>query len=155
MDSMNMYENISIKNLTGFPVGFRRINGSGEINLPPYTSVLCDRAEVISQVQANNYRFCGENNDPSHASIYIDDEATRIYVGFESETVKQNVISEEKIKDAFALKSNKAFEKAVSELAVTLSEKKLLAETIKKLGINDYNKIKFVEKYTGIPVDAE
>lgn len=155
MDSMNMFENITIKNLTGFPVGFRRINGQGEVNLPPYTSILCDRAEVISQVQANNYRFCGEGNNPSHALIYIDDEATRIYVGFETATEKQSVIDEDKIKTAFNLKSNKSFEKAITELAVTLSEKKYLVETIKKLGLNDYNKIKFVEKYTGIPVDSE
>ena len=155
MDSMNMYENILIKNLTGFPVGFRRINGQGEVNLPPYTAVLCDRAEVISQCSALNPRFCGENNDPSHASIYIDDKATRVYVGFESETEEQSVISEDKIKAAFNLKSNKSFEKAIEELAVTISEKKLLVETIKKLGFNDYNRIKFVEKYTGIPVDAE
>lgn len=151
--NLNMNETISIKNLTNFPVGFRRINGVGEVNLPPNTSVLVDRAEVVSQVQSQSILFCGENYDPSHPYIYIDDKDTRIYVGFETETQKQSVISEDKIKAAFAIKTMKAFEKAITELAVTFSEKKLLVETIKKLDINDYNRIKFVEKYTGMTIE--
>lgn len=151
--NLNMNETISIKNLTNFPVGFRRINGVGEVNLPPNTSVLCDRAEVVSQVQSQSILFCGENYDPSHPYIYIDDKDTRIYVGFETETQEQSVISEEKIKAAFAVKTMKAFEKAITELAVTFSEKKLLVDTIKKLDINDYNRIKFVEKYTGMTIE--
>ena len=151
--NLNMSENISIKNLTSFPVGFRRINGNGEVNLPPNTSILVERAEVISQVQSQNILFCGENFDCSHAYIYIDDKDTRAYVGFETEEKEQSVISEEKIKSAFALKSNKSFEKAIAEMAVTLTEKKFLIETIKKLEVNDHTKIKFVEKYTGMTIE--
>ena len=153
MDSLNMSENIKIKNLTSFPVGFRRINGSGEVNLPPLTTIICDRAEIVSQVQSGSILFCGENHDSSHAYIYIDDKDTRLYTGLETESEPQSIISEEKVKAAFAIKTNKAFEKAIAELAVTFSEKKFLVETIKKLGINDYNKIKLVEKYTGIKVE--
>ncbi len=151
--SLNMSENIKIKNITSFPVGFRRINGQGEINLPPSTTILCDRAEVISQVQSGNIQFCGENYNASHPYIYIDDKETRIYVGLETEEQPQSIISEDKIKAAFACKTNKAFEQAISELAVTFSEKKLLVESIKKLEINDYKKIKFVEKYTGMAIN--
>lgn len=153
MDSLNMSENIKIKNLTSFPVGFRRINGQGEVNIPPLTTIICDRAEVISQVQSGSILFCGENYDSAHAYIYIDDKDTRIYAGLETEEVAQTVISEDKVKAAFALKTNKAFEKAIDELAVTFSEKKFLVETIKKLEINDYNKIKLVEKHTGLKVE--
>lgn len=153
MDSLNMSENIKIKNLTSFPVGFRRINGQGEVNIPPLTTIICDRAEVISQVQSGSILFCGENHDSAHAYIYIDDKDTRIYAGLETEEVAQTVISEDKVKAVFALKTNKAFEKAIDELAVTFSEKKFLVETIKKLEINDYNKIKLVEKHTGLKVE--
>lgn len=153
MDSLNMSENIKIKNLTSFPVGFRRINGQGEVNLPPLTTIICDRAEVVSQVQSGSILFCGENHDASHAYIYIDDKDTRIYAGLETEDKPQTTISEDKIRAAFAIKTNKAFEKALADLAVTFSEKKYLVETIKKLEINDYNKIKLVEKYTGIKIE--
>ena len=147
-----MNENISIKNLTTFPVGFRRINGNGEVNLPPKTSILIDRAEVISQVQSQSILFCGENLDSAHPYIYIDDKETRMYVGFETEEAPQPIISDDKIKAAFALKSQKSFEKAIAELAVTFAEKKILVETIQKLGINDYNRIKFVESYTNMSI---
>lgn len=58
--SINMGELIRIKNLTGFPVGFMRINGGGEVNIPPNTSISVDRGEVISQVQTGSILFCGE-----------------------------------------------------------------------------------------------
>lgn len=153
--NLNMSENITIKNLASFPVGFRRINGQGEVNLPPNTEVLCDRAEVISQVQSGNIQFCGEGYNPAHPYIYIDDKETRIYVGFETETDEQPIISEDKIKAAFAVKTKKGFEQAITELAVTFAEKKLLVDAIKKLEINDYKKIKFVEEYTGISIDVD
>lgn len=152
METLNMSENISIRNLTTFHVGFRRINGNGEVNLPPKTSILIDRAEVISQVQSQNVLFCGENYDPSHPYIYIDDRDTRIYVGFETETEEQSIISEDKIKAAFAAKTMKAFENAIKSLAVTFTEKKMLVETVQKLDFNDYKRIKFVEEYTGMNI---
>lgn len=155
MDSLNLSENIKIKNLTSFPVGFRRINGVGEVNIPPLTTIICDRAEVVSQVQSGSILFCGENHDSAHAYIYIDDKETRIFTGLETEAEPQDVISEEKIKSAFALKTDKAFEKAINKLAITLSEKRYLVETIKKLGINDYNKIKLVEKITGMKIEED
>lgn len=152
---LNMSENISIKNITSFPVGFRRINGQGEVNLPPHTTILCDRAEIVSQVQSGNIQFCGENNDSSHPYIYIEDKETRVYVGLETEEAPQSIISKEKIEKAFAVKTKKAFEQAIMSLAVTFAEKKLLVESIKELGINDYNKIKFVEKYTGMAINDD
>ena len=151
--NLNMNENISIKNLTNFPVGFRRINGNGEVNLPPNTSVLIDRAEVISQIQSQNILFCGENNDSSHPYIFVEDKETRVFVGFETEDKPQEIISEDKIKKIFDIKTQKSFEKAITETIVTLAEKKTLIETIKKLGINDHSKIKFIEKYTEMKID--
>lgn len=151
--NLNMNENISIKNLTNFPVGFRRINGNGEVNLPPNTSVLIDRAEVISQIQSRNILFCGENNDSSHPYIFVEDKETRVFVGFETEDKPQEIISEDKIKKIFDIKTQKSFEKAITETIVTLAEKKTLIETIKKLGINDHSKIKFIEKYTEMKID--
>lgn len=152
---LDMSVNIVIKNLATFPVGFLRINGQGEVNVPPNTSVYVDRAEVVSQVQSRNKAFCGEDYDCSHALLYIDDKDTRIYVGFETEKTEQSVLTEEKIKEAFNIKVKGQFEKTIKSAVVTLAEKKLLVETMNKLKINDYNKIKFVEKYTGMPVTIE
>lgn len=151
--NLNMGENITIKNLTSFPVGWIKINGQGEVNLPPYTSVFVDRGEVVSKVQSGSELFNGENGDHAHPYIFIEDKDTRVFVGFETETDEQPIINEDKIKTAFGLKTQKAFEKAITELAVTFSEKKMLVDTIKKLDINDYKKIKFVEEYTGMTIE--
>lgn len=152
---LDMNAKITIKNLTSFPVGFIRINGQGEVNIPANTSVLVERAEVVSQVQSGSILFCGEKHDKAHPWIFIDDKETRIYVGFDTEKVEQSVINEAKIKEVFDIKSKAQFEKAVKALVITFAEKKLLVETMNKLKVNDYNKIKFVEKYTGIPVNIE
>lgn len=150
--SLNIHENISVKNLTSFPVGFRRLNSNGEVNFPANTSIIVDRSEVISQVQSGSILFCGRNRDGSHPYLYIDDKETRIYLGLETEEVAQDIVDEKKIKDAFALKTNKAFEKAIAEIATNFNEKKMLIEAVKKLEINDYARIKLVEQYTGMSI---
>ena len=71
-----MGENITIKNLTSFPVGWIKINGQGEVNLPPYTSVFVDRGEVVSKVQSGSELFNGENGDHAHPYIFIEDKDT-------------------------------------------------------------------------------
>lgn len=153
-NNFNVNENIVVKNLTGAPVGWMKVNGQGgEVNIPPHTSVLVDRMEIISKVQSGSVLFCGESGDFTHPYLYIDDKATRVYLGFETEETEQSIISEDKIKAAFEYKTQKSFEKAITDLAVTFSEKKMLVDTIKKLGINDYKKIKFVEEYTGMSID--
>ena len=58
--SLNMDEKISIKNLCDFYLYFNRINGVGDVALPPNTSIRIDRSEVISQAQVNNIMFVGE-----------------------------------------------------------------------------------------------
>jgi hypothetical protein len=87
--------------------------------------------------------------------LYIDDKDTRVYVGFETEKTEQPVLTEDKIKEAFNIKNKAQFEKTIKNLVVTLAEKKLLVEAMNELKVNDYNKIKFVEKYTGMPVNID
>ena len=93
---LDMNAKITIKNLTSFPVGFIRINGQGEVNIPANTSVLVERAEVVSQVQSGSILFCGEKHDKAHPWIFIDDKETRIYVGFDTEKVDSPLLMKQK-----------------------------------------------------------
>lgn len=147
--------NIKITNLTSFPVGFLRINGGGEVNIPPNTEIVVDKDEVISQYQSGNKLFRGENFDINHAYIRIEDAETRKYLGIDTDEKKQETLDADKVKKIFAIKSLAEFKKTVKEIAVTTSEKKTLVAIIKSLEINDHSKIKAVEDITGIPVDAE
>jgi len=151
--SLNMDEKITIKNLCDFYLYFNRINGVGDIAMPPRTSMRIDRGEVISQAQINNIMFVGEDGNGSHARIFIDDKDTRIELGFETEETPQVVISDDKVKSAFGAKTKTAFKKAIEELAHTYPEKVSLVKAVKKLGLNEYDKIKFIEEYTGLKVE--
>lgn len=151
--SLNMDEKITIKNLCDYPLYFRRINGVGDVAMPAKTSMRIDRGEVISQAQNNNVFFVGEDALGSHARIFIDDKDTRVELGFETAEKPQVVISDEKVKEAFATKSKTGFKKAIEELAHTYAEKVSLVKCVKKLGLNEYDKIKFIEEYTGLKVE--
>lgn len=151
--SIDMDKKIYIKNLCNYPLYFPRINGSGDVSLPALTTIRIDTSEVVSQSQNNNTMFNGTDGKGSHAMIFIDDKDVRVYLDFETEEKPQDIITDEKIKEAFGLKAKTKFESAIKELATTYAEKVSLVSGIKRLGFNEYDKIKFVEKYTGMKVE--
>lgn len=150
--SLDMDKKISIKNLCNYPLYMPRTEGQGDISVPPLGIVRLSVAEVMGQSYNRNVMFNGIDGKGGHAMIFIDDKDVRVELGFEEEEKPQEVISDEKIKEAFAIKGKAKFENAIKELAVTYGEKVNLVERIKKLGFNEYDKIKFVEKYTGMKV---
>lgn len=152
--TLNMDEKIQVKNLCDWTVSFKRIDSVGDILVPARTTVRISRGEVFSQVQSNNVLFIGTDNVGSHARLYIVDKDTRVELGFESEDGKttQKVISDEKVKEIFSIKVKTAFEKAVKENIVTQAEKAVIAHSVKKFKLNEYDKIKFIEDYTEMKV---
>lgn len=152
--TLNMDEKIQVKNLCDWTVSFKRIDSVGDILVPAHTTVRISRGEVFSQVQSNNVLFIGTDNIGSHARLYIVDKDTRVELGFESEDGKTTpkVISDEKVKEIFSIKSKIAFEKAVKENIVTQAEKAVIAHSVKKFKLNEYDKIKFIEDYTEMKV---
>lgn len=153
--SLNLDEKVVLKNLCEWDLYFPRIEGTGDIKIAKKGVNRLTRGEVQSQVYANNGMFVGVDGKGSHAKIFIEDKATRVLVGFEDEEGKeeQNVLTPEKIKKLYEYKTQSTFEKHVKENVVLDSEKLLLVEEGKKLKINDHDKIKFVEEYTGFKFD--
>lgn len=153
--NLNMDEKIQIKNLCNWALSFKRIDSVGEILIPANTTMRIARGEVFSQVQSNNVLFTGTDGLGSHARIYIVDKDTRVELDFESEDGKrtQNIISDEKIKEIFAIKTKVAFEKAIKENIVTTAEMSVIAGDVKKFKLNEYDKVKFIEEYTGLKVN--
>ena len=149
---LSMDEKILIKNLCEWNIYFKRINGVGDISLPPKTTVKIDRGEVISQVQTNNVIFVGSDGKGSHARIFIEDKPTRIECGFETEEKEQEVITESKVKEIFTAKNFNTFKKGIENIAKSHAEKATLVNLVKKLNLNEYDKIKFIEAHTGMEV---
>lgn len=151
--SLNMDEKILIKNLCEWNIYFKRINGFGDVALPPKTLFKIERGEVISQVQNGNKFFTGNDGNGSHARIFIEDKETRVECGFETANKEQEVITEAKVKEIFAIKNFNNFKKGIENVAKSHAEKATLVNLVKKLGLNEYDKIKFIEAHAGMSTD--
>ena len=103
------------------------------------------------QTQNGNRLFTGTDTRGSHATLYIEDKATRVEVDFESEDgkVKQEILNDEKVKYLFGLKTDKSFEENLRKTVVTRAEKYAIVKIIKRLKFDNYSKMKIVENYTG------
>lgn len=154
-EELNLDQKVTVKNIAGWNVGFTRIDGIGDVTITPEGSSRLTRNEIISQVQSNNHLFTGTDGNGSHATLFIDDAPTRREIGFESEDgkTKQTIFSDDVVTKIFALKSQSAFEKNMRESIVTRAEKYAVIQSIKKLKLNDYGKIRFIENYTGFKVN--
>lgn len=151
---LNLEQKVTVKNIAGWTVGFARIDSIGDVTITADGSTKLSRNEIIAQVQNGNRLFTGVNGDGSHATLFIDDDATRKEVGFDSEDgkSKQLIFNDELVKQLFALKTQNTFQKNLTETIKTRAEKYAIIQAIKRLKINDYSKIRFVEDYTGFKV---
>ena len=148
MAELNMDEKVTVINLAPWNVGFPNTVGRGDTRFAPSAKVRVKRDEISDQVSAGNKLF-GLDSEGSHATLYIDDTDTRKYLGFDSEDGKQTqkVISKDKVKVWFDLKTQSAFEKNIRENVVTRAEKQFLLKAIKDLKLDSYEKIEFCKEY--------
>lgn len=151
---LNMEQKVTLRNIAGWTTGFRRIEGDGDVTIPPEGTVRVTRSEVIAQVQNGNRLLTGIDDRGSHATLYIDDEPTRIEVDFESkeDKITQQILTIDVVKKLFEYKTIKTFEEKLKEIVVTRAEKYAIIQIIKKEKINDFEKVRIVEKYTGFSV---
>lgn len=150
-EELNLEQKVTVRSISSAQTGFRRHDNTGDVTIPPKGSVRLTRSEVLAQIQGGaNHLLLGEDGMGSHATLYIEDTPTRIEAGFESEDgkVKQVILTEAVVKELFA-KKQQDFEKSFPEVVVTTFEKDAVMEIARKLGINDYRKIRFAEQYTG------
>ena len=138
---LNLDVKVTVKNLAGWDVTFARLqDGQGDVVIVANGQQRLSRNEVIAQINNNNKLFTGSDTHGSHATVYIDDAATRRWVGFEEDNKPQKVFTEQLVKDLFEMSQEK-YKSALPKYA--------LIETIKKLRLNDYAKMVFASEYTG------
>ena len=149
---------ITVRNIAGWNVGFKRIVdvGFGDVTVAARGSVRLSGNEILAQIQNGNPLLAGIDGVGTHATLIIEDDAARIEAGFDSEdgSRKQRVYSDQLIVDLFKITNQSQFESKFKENIVTRAEKFASINTIKDKGLNDFKKIRFVEKYTGYTVDA-
>lgn len=151
-DELNLDARVTVKNLADWTVTFTRLHdGVGDVLIAANGEQRLSRNEIQAQINNGNRLFSGTDGNGSHASIYIADEDTRKWLGFESDGKPQVILTDEIVKKLFALSDSK-FKSALPETIQTRAEKKGLVEAIRRLNINDYRKIVIVSEYTGYKV---
>ena len=143
--TINFEQKVTIRNLADWHVGFAKLDTTGDVAIPPHGTTRISRAEVISQVENHNKLFLGVGGG-NHATIYIDDEATRKYVEFEN----QQILTKEIVAKLFKITSLAKFKSELKNLIMTRAEKFALMKFIKNLKLNEYDKIKVCEEHCGI-----
>lgn len=143
---LSMEEKITLKNLANWMVGFNKIESNGEVNINAGGSIRVSRAEVISQYENGNKLLRGDG-DGTHATIYIDDKATRDYLDITSELIDKN-----KVKKIFAINGLDDFRNEIYKTFTTQAEKVLLIKLIRECEFNDFNKIRECEALCGMTV---
>lgn len=148
---LDMDQKVKVYSIAGWTTSFKRLESIGDAMITPSGFITLTRSEIISQVNSGNRLFTGLDNLGGHATLFIDDAPTRVEVGFDApdENRVQNVLNSDKVKQLFDHKGIASFEKALKELVVTRAEKYAIIEIIKKSKINDFEKIRIVENYTG------
>lgn len=148
---LNLDEKVTIRNISDHDVGFARLTEMGYVQVVSEGRARISRNEIIAQVNNENNLLSGVDGRGSHATLYIEDEPTRIELGFDSEdgSVKQKILSDEVIKELFAIKNQKEFEERFKETIVTRAESFAIMQSIKRLNLSDYYKIRYIEEQTG------
>lgn len=147
----DLEKNVVVHNIAGWSVTFALRNRTGDILMARNTKHRLSRNEIQAQVYNGNKLFAGTDGQGSHATLYIEDEATRRWLGFETDDKKQIVFSDDIAKKLFAMPQAQ-FEKELPNYIVTRAEKYALNEAIERLGFNDFRKIMYISRYTEYPL---
>lgn len=151
-EDQRLDKKVRVKSIAPWLTGARRQTTAGDISIPARGSVLLTREEVIAQGQNGNKLLTGVDGQGAHATWYVDDAFTRQELGFDDGARKQIVLAEDTVKKIFELKTQKAFEDNITKNVKTRAEKAFLMNAIQTLGLNDFTKIAFCIKYTGINI---
>lgn len=147
--SVNMNDKSKVKNLCPFPISWVRITTIGDEYIKPSSSVYILNSEIDAQISNRNTMLSGTDGLGSHAMAYIENDEFREELKFDckSESRKQTILDDEKCKYILELKTPSSFEKNVEYNIVTIHEKMKIMEYARKIKLNDYNKINFLEGY--------
>lgn len=149
MTEINMDEKVTVFNIAPWNVGFPNAISRGDTCFPPNARLRVKREELVDQVSAGNRLLAGFDQYGAHATLYIEDEATRKYLEFDSEdgSRKQDVISKDRVKEWFGIKSFAAFQNQIKERVKTRAEKQYLLKCIAALKLDSYERIEFCKEY--------
>lgn len=149
----DLEKRVTIHNISDWDLGLTLQNEVGERTLTRNSTLRLTRSELMAQLNIGNTALGGIDGKGSHATIYIEDAATRRWLGFETKDKPQAIYTDDVAHKLFAM-TQAEFEKNLPIYIVTRAEKFALKDAIKRLGLNDYQKMRYAAKYIGCPIDS-
>ena len=140
--ALRMDDKIVLKNLAPWPVGFRKMESVGEVNINAGGTVRVSRGEVVAQAENGNRLIAGIDGAGSHATVLINDKVTRDYLGWKD----QLIVSAKLVKEIFNESDDNDFKARMMELVTTRCEKQFVKDIIVKEGLENtipYGRVKF------------
>lgn len=149
LKNLDMSKRVVVRSIAPWGVGFPNKLSANDTVIEPLGKASVRREELVEQVNADNKLVAGIDGIGSHAYLYIEDEATRKLLDFDSVDGKrkQKFLTDEKIKELFDIADLNKFEKAIQEEVVVRAEKQYLLEAIKKFKFDSYAKIEFCKQH--------
>lgn len=149
--ALDMDKRSKVINLCPWAISFTLPNSGGEIFLEANNSTTINNSELVTLADNQNVMFCG-TGDGNHARVYVDNSEYRKYVGFDDAEGKkvQFVLTTAECAKILELKTDSAFQKNIRDKILLQHEKEIFINYCRKNKLNDYNRILFLEEYTGI-----
>ncbi len=124
--------NVLVNNLCDWPLYFKRIDGQGDVTIPPNAKrfPLLSFEEVQAQIQTGNQMFVGSDQMGNHPRIQIiDEEQRKALFGMDGvETPPPVVVDLEAVKALLAIRSKTKFNEQLQAIVQTNAEKKMLVK---------------------------
>lgn len=151
MSNLDMDKRSSIKNLCPWTVSFTLPISNANILLGANKKTSVNNAELVSLIENGNPMFVG-TGEGNHARVYVENAELRQYVGYDDEESKkkQFVLNDEECERILAYKTFSTFKKHIEDDVIANHEKAKIIEYARKIKLNDYEKIRFLEEHTGI-----
>lgn len=149
--SLDLDKRSKVINLCPWAICIILPNSKAEILLEANKTKDINNGELVTLADNEDVMLYGTGNG-DHARVYVDNKDYREYVGFDNSEEKrtQYVLTNEECQRILDLKTQSSFEKNVSEKVLMRHEKENIMKYARKIKLNDYNKISYLEEYTGI-----
>lgn len=150
VDDLKPSDRVEVRNLRAWELSFIPRDGNAEqvtkgILIYPNQKTMYKLSEVEDQVNNGNELFCGIDGLGGHASLQIVDPLVREYVfGEPTDPIQLTV---DAVNELLALESKIAFDKKLSELVVTNSEKRMIAIMCSNDGLFPQVNTEYVPSY--------
>jgi hypothetical protein len=120
LKNLDMSKRVVVRSIAPWGVGFPNKLSANDTVIEPLGKASVRREELVEQVNADNKLVAGIDGIGSHAYLYIEDEATRKLLDFDSVDGKrkQKFLTDEKIKEFAKSEHFEVYKKLFTELGL-------------------------------------